>query len=129
MSSASSISSTTISGLLSSLTAKTATTAATAASTDTSSTTSSSAYSLDITPGLIKAAIANTYDTQLLDLFGTDSTTSAVTLYDYYNHLSSSSLKYVLSSQYDFLSNATGSSTDSSDSASTSASTDTSSDT
>lgn len=76
-------------------------TSTTATSTSTSSSSTSSAYSLDITPALIKSAISNTYDTQLINSLDVDSTTSDMVNYDFYNHLPSSSLNYVISSNND----------------------------
>ncbi|WP_371371437.1 hypothetical protein [Sporomusa aerivorans] len=106
MSTVSSISTSTLSSLITS-SSETATessdsttaSATTSTSTDTSSTDTSdtAAYSLEITPTLIKAALKNTYTTQIFEGYQ-DSTTTSLVLYDYYNNLSVSALNYVVSS-------------------------------
>jgi hypothetical protein len=70
--------------------------------TSTSSTTStpsaSPAYTLDVNPALIGAAIKNTYDTQLFNSLDTDPTITNAVTHDFYSKLSSSSLNYVIAS-------------------------------
>lgn len=116
MSSTAGISTYTTSSLLSSLssTASGSSTSTTDSSTatDTDSATSA-AYSVDITPSLIRASLANTYDTQLIDSLDTDTDVKTAVLHDYYKNLSAAALKLILSSEYDFLSTGSGTTTSS----------------
>ncbi|TWH46184.1 hypothetical protein [Sporomusa sp. KB1] len=106
MSTVSSISAYTTSTLLSATTSSSDTTidattnAVTTTDTSSSDTADTAAYSLEITPALIKAALQNTYTSQLLASYQ-DATISNLVLYDCYNNLSSNALNYVVSSNAD----------------------------